>query len=619
MFRGQGMIGTPSPTPGRALAPMPRRRVPGVVVRRALGAALLVLLVVPAGTRGQGPAAYAPSPDSLARHQLPAWWKDGKFGVFIHWGVYSVPAFAPPGVPPFEASPNCSGYAEWYWLVQQIPACTAWRHHLQTHGPDVEYDDFIPRFRAERFDPDAWVRLFAAAGARYFVLTTKHHDGFSLWCTSTTQRNACEMGPRRDLVGDLVAAARRHGDAVRPGLYYSIPEWFNPAPRPSSATDGTGSNAPLFLSVIPPRNAYTQTPVPYTGYTPIDDYAAGQVRPQLRELIDRYHPSVLWCDIGGNERYFRSNETIAYYFNRAKTTNPDGVAVDDRCGDGTTHRDYKTSEYRTTYPQPPFEATRGMGTSFGYNAEESDTSYLTADQLIATLISTVANGGNLLLNIGPRADGTIPELMVDRLKAIGEWLAINGEAIYGSSTWTQPEADDLRFTVGASGFLYATMLKWPGRELTIDAPVPLGRGARVALLGSDERPLRVRREGSKLVVTLPSADPGAATRSRGAYTLRVGPRLRPARLTTRSHVPRAGFLTLTGRLRLPSGVTPAMGCRGSVTIVAERRRRTVTIGRAALRPSCRFRATVARVPPNTRLIARFTGNPVLRARPTRVR
>ncbi len=580
----------------------------------------LAALMAPACSRAQERVRYEPSAASLERHALPPWWKDGKFGVFIHWGVYAVPAFAPLGARPFELSSNCAGYAEWYWFVQQIPACKAWSHHLQTYGQGVVYDDFIPRFRAERFDPDAWVRLFAEAGARYFVLTAKHHDGFSLWCSATTQRDACAMGPRRDLVGDLVAAARRHGDAVRPGLYYSIPEWFNPASRPGSATDGTGANAPLFSSVLPARNAYTQLPVPYTGYMPIDDYASGQVRPQLRELIDRYHPSVLWCDIGGAEGYFRSNDTIAHYFNQAEATNPDGVVVDDRCGDGTTHRDYTTSEYATTYPRPPFEATRGMGTSFGYNAQESDGSYLSADQLIATLVSTVAHGGNLLLNVGPRADGTIPEPMADRLRAIGDWLAINGEAIYATSTWRQPEAGDLRFTVGRAGYLYVTALTWPGRELTIDAPVTLGSRARVVLLGSDERPLPVRRDGSKLVVTLPGPDRDAATRSRGAYTLRIGPRLHPAGLAARRRGSRSRGLTVAGRLALPAGVTAAMGCRGTIRITAMTAgRRTATLGRAALSRNCRFRVTVAGVAPTTRVVARFSGNPALLPRASRVR
>lgn len=580
-----------------------------MMLRRVVLIGMLAALAAPATGHAQEPVSYEPTATSLARHRIPAWWQDGKFGVFIHWGVYSVPAYAPPGASPFELSPNCSAYAEWYWFVQQVPACTTWRHHLQTYGPDLVYDDFIPRFRAERFDPDAWVRLFARAGARYFVLTAKHHDGFSLWCTGTTRRNACEMGPRRDLVGALIAAARRDGDRVRPGLYYSIPEWYNPAPRPASATDGTGVNAPLFASVFPPRNAYTQVPVPYTGYTTIADYAAGQVRPQLRELIDRYHPSVLWCDIGGDEDYFRSNETIAHYFNQARRTTPEGVVVDDRCGDPTTHRDYKTSEYKTTYPRPPFEATRGMGSSFGYNSQESDGSYLTGEQLIATLVSTVAHGGNLLLNVGPRADGTIPEPMADRLRAIGDWLAINGEAIYGSRPWTRPEAEDLRFTVGPAGFLYVTMLSWPGRELTIDAPLTLGRGARVALLGSDERPLPIRRAGSGHVVTLPSADRDVATRSRGAYTLRIGPRLRPARLSARTDHSQT---RVAGALTLPAGVTPAMGCRGTVEITAMGRRRSRTLGRTRLLPSCRYRLTIARAGGATRKVARFTGNPVLR-------
>jgi hypothetical protein len=164
-----------------------------------LGAAVglsctLALSTLAVDLRAEGP--YEPTRESLDTHPLPQWWRDAKFGIFIHWGVYAVPAYALPGLPVL-------GYAEWYWAMQQIPGTPTWLHHLLTYGADVVYDDFIPRFRAERWDPSEWIRLFEDAGARYFVLTSKHHDGFLLWPSETTGRDAGDLGPQRDLIGEL--------------------------------------------------------------------------------------------------------------------------------------------------------------------------------------------------------------------------------------------------------------------------------------------------------------------------------------------------------------------------------------------------------------------------------
>ena len=532
---------------------------------------------------------------NVKEHKAPGWWLDAKFGIFIHWGPYSVPAWGP--VSDLDVATNFTPYAEWYAETMSIPGTATWQHHLATYGPAFGYDDFIPQWTAAKWKPDDWIKLFKSAGAKYFVLTTKHHDGFALWCSKTSHRDACEMGPKRDVVGDLMAAAHRAGDVVRPGLYYSIPEWFNPARKePFLYQDNTRWDSTsrfifsfAFESPLPYRNPYTQLPVPYTGYVPIDDYAAGQVRPQMRELIHDYKPSIIWCDIGGRESYYLSNSVIADYFN----TVPDGV-VDDRCGDQNTHADYATVEHSTDIAKPPFEVVQGLaglGSSFGYNAAEPDSGYQTLPVLLDTLVDTVSRGGNLMLDIGPRADGTIPEVMTDRLRGIGQWLKVNGEAIYGSHAWTQPAAGDVRFTVGPAGFLYATTLGWPGKELTIDAPVAMTKGKRIALLGSNERPLAFRKDGSKLVITMPAQ---GATTSTHAFVLRIGAPLK-ARLTAR----RKGR-TVSGRLVLPPGLTRAVGCRGTIT--AGRRHTRV-------RPDCTYKVRGV----SGRVRVRFAGNPVLRA------
>ena len=529
-------------------------------------------------------------------HTAPAWWRDAKFGIFIHWGPYSVPAWGP--VSDADKATNITNYAEWYGETMTLQGSATWRHHLETYGPDLNYDDFIGRWKASHWDPDAWIRLFEQAGAKYFVLTTKHHDGVALWCTKVSHRDTCDMGPHRDLVGDLMAAAHRAGDRVKPGLYFSIPEWFNPAPKEGflySDNSRWDSSTRLafsyaFENPAPRRNPYTQQPVPYTGYEPVSDFATGIVKPQAEELIHEFKPSILWCDIGGRETYFHSNAWIDDYYR----TVPDGV-VNDRCGDLSTQSDYATVELPTDTAKPPFEVVQGLagrGSSFGYNAAEPESGYQTVPVLLDTLVDTVARGGNLMLDIGPRADGSIPQVMVDRLRAIGAWLEVNGEAIYDSHAWSHEAAADVRFTVGRAGFLYATSLKAPGRQLTIDAPVPVSDRTRIALLGADARALTFHRDGGRLVVDLPAGLPAHSV-------LRIGPKL-SARVTAR----RRGRV-VRGRLVLPGGVTRAMGCRG--TVVVGRRR-------AHVRRDCSYRVGAAR---GRR--ARFAGNPVVRSALSRVR
>jgi len=476
-------------------------------------AALIAVASLAAAPAAQ--AAYQPTKASLDTHPLPQWWRDAKFGIFIHWGPASVPAWTLPH--------GLAGF--WYWLEQQVPGTPTWEHHLETYGADVTYDDLFPKLTASKYDPDAWARLFKDVGAKYFILTTKHHDGFALWCSKTSHRNACDMGPKRDLVGPLVEAGRREG--LKAGLYYSIPEWFSPAPRPaaanvvSSATSMQQEPAGVLgdsVFNLRARNAYTQQPVPYTGYTPIADYGAGQVRPQLRELIDTYHPDEIWCDIGGAESYFHSNESEARLYNQ----NGEAV-VNDRCGDGNTHIDFKSVEMGNGYTlgqqtiDTPTETDRAPGNWF-YSDGDTDASLPTRESLLAELVTAVSMNSNYVLNIGPRADGTLPEPLVSRLEYLGRWLKINGEAIYGSRPWTQGADDgneNTRFTVGKDGGFYITALGSPAKELRVKAHVPVSEGATLTMLGGDGTPLSWHHDGSDVVIEM------QPTQSEGASTIKV--------------------------------------------------------------------------------------------------
>ena len=368
---------------------------------------------------------YQPTDASLSTHQAPYWFQEAKFGIFIHWGVYSVPAWAPVG----------KQYAEWYWNQMQDPNNPTYAHHRDTYGESFAYDDFIPQFRAEQFDPRSWVELFRDAGAQYHVLTSKHHEGFALWDTKLSDRNSVKMGPKRDLVKELFDASRRYTPELHRGLYFSMPEWFNP-------------DHPWMGHA--PRNPYTLEPVPYTGYTAGKDYVTDFQAPQMLELIHGYDPEILWCDIGGDND---SHRVLAEYFNHAKNrARPIDVTVNNRSGIGSTRlHDARVHDVR-------HRSSRRSGNPAGASTRSrTATTPQTPDDAVhddrggrALASSTSSPRTAISCSTSDRsADGTIPEIMQRRLRETGEWLKINGEAIYGTTYWSRmPQlGEDLRFTV----------------------------------------------------------------------------------------------------------------------------------------------------------------------------
>ena len=437
-------------------------------------------LAVAASLLTLGVPDYQPTDASLDSHQAPYWFDDAKFGIFIHWGVYSVPAWGPVG----------KEYAEWYWNNMQNPTDPTYAYHAQTYGESFNYDDFIPRFTAANFDPRAWVELISAAGAQYYVLTSKHHEGFALWDSKVTGRNAVQLGPRRDLVGALLAASRQYTPHLRNGLYYSLPEWFNP-------------DNPWMGHA--PRNPYTLAAVPYTGYQAGRDYVKDYQTPQVLELINNYDPDVIWYDIGGVND---TRDALTTYFNNAKNrARPKDVTVDDR--GGIPAHDYTTPEY-TTYANTvvaKWEANRGLDPfSFGYNSATPDSQYMTAERVVQTLVDIVSKNGNFLLDIGPRADGTIPDVMQQRLRDTGAWLKVNGEAIYGTTYWSRmAQHDDLRFTVKQNQAFYIISLAAPGNQVTVPAPVPIRPQDRITLLGYRGGALSWSQSNGTLVIDVPKA------------------------------------------------------------------------------------------------------------------
>lgn len=345
--------------------------------------------------------------ESVQSHTVPDWYDDCKLGIFVHWGAYSVPAWAPPTCQLGEIDGDenwfCNNpYAEWYFNSINVRRGPTWEHHKEVWGEDFGYENFAHMWKAEHWDPNAWAELFQKAGAGYVVLTTKHHDGLCLFPSEYTNYSTVSVGPERDIMGELTRAVRAKG--MKMGAYYS------------GIIDWRFAHDPIF-----------QDSQNFTNACPTYEYADYAYK-QVMELIDRYQPSVLWNDIGWPKRGEEMlPHLLAHYYN----TVPEGV-IDDRWNG--LIRDFASLEYKfgQVSREEKWEMCRGMGLSFGYNAVEDERHLIPKAELISLLVGTVANGGNLLINIGPMADGTIPPNQAERLETLGAWLDVNGEAIYGT-------------------------------------------------------------------------------------------------------------------------------------------------------------------------------------------
>ena len=420
---------------------------------------------------------------------LPQWFDDAKLGIFVHWTAAAVPAFAPVADSPFdlaaggggwEEAMRCSPYVEWYQNSIAIEGSPAALHHAEVHG-SRPYDDFVAQFLAGHggWQPEPWADLFAQAGAHYVVLVTKHHDGVLLWPSDTPNPHKERWASERDLVGDLAAAVRARG--LRFGTYYS------------GGLDWTFGGLPI-TDLAAMFRAIPQAPE-YLAYADA----------HWHELIDRYRPDVLWNDIG-----YPAAADLDGLFERYYAAVPDGV-VNNRFDwiaqtSGSLHCDFTTPEYSTAGdPNRKWESTRGIGTSFGYNRFEPDASYLSPDELVRMFVDVVAHGGNLLLNVGPTAEGVIPWVQAQRLLALGWWLRANGEAIYGTRPWHRTdgitgEGHDVRFTTKDQA-VYAIVCGTPSSD-RIELDLAPHAGADIRLLGH-HAPLIWTAKGDGCVVTLP--------------------------------------------------------------------------------------------------------------------
>src|SRR5580692_8000946 len=471
----------------------------------------------------EGP--FRPDWESLQKYEVPDWYKDAKFGIFIHWGVYSVPAFG----------------NEWYPRNMYRPDTDEYKHHLATYGPQSKfgYKDFIPRFKAQNFDPAVWARLFKESGAKYVVPVFEHHDGFTMYDSGLSDWTAAKMGPHRDLWGDLAKAVRAEGLRLGASSHRVEHTFFLDGGR----TIDSDVNDPQFAAFYGPAHIWLQskqtllTDWTYVSDAYLDDWLARDV-----EIVKKYQPDLFYFDwwIGQPRVRRHIAEFAAFFYNDAARRGSVGVInyKDSAMEAHSAVLDIERGQLNDIRPLYWQTDTSISNKSWGYIEHDS---FKSSQTIVQQLVDIISKNGNLLVNFGPRSDGTIPEEIQSVLREVGAWLKVNGEAIYGTRPWkiygegptkvaagsfhdtdtAGYSAEDFRFTTKGNT-LYAMELGWPaGGEAVIhslgsSATNPLKIGL-VFLLGWDAR-LAFEQKSDGLHIQMPAHSPGNY-----AYVFRILP------------------------------------------------------------------------------------------------
>ncbi|KAK6189935.1 hypothetical protein SNE40_001897 [Patella caerulea] len=397
---------------------------------------------------------YEPTWKSLDSRPLPEWYDQSKIGIFIHWGVFSVPSFG----------------SEWFWYYWKGSKIKSFEMFMEkNYPPGFTYADFASQFHAEFYNPKKWVDIFKASGARYIVQVTKHHEGFTSWPSNHSFNwNAMAVGPKRDLVGELAAAVRSNSD-LHYGVYHSLFEWFNPLYNMDKAANYT-------------THVYQQT----------------KSSPELYELVKRYKPDIVWSDgpMGADSNYWKSKEFLSWLYNDSPVK--DRVVVNDRWGSetGCKHGGYYTCSDRYnpgTLQKKKWENCMTLDLySWGYRRRAKINDIIKIEDLIATLVETVSCGGNILINVGPTSSGIIVPIFEERLRQMGQWLTVNGEAIYSSKPWSY-QNDTLTPKVWYTSqntsqglskkIVYALVLQWPKDNILVLKSPIASKNTTVSLVG----------------------------------------------------------------------------------------------------------------------------------------
>lgn len=429
---------------------------------------------------------YLPTWNSLRTHPTPQWFRDAKFGIYAHWGIYSVPAHGPNGT--------------WYPHHMYFEGTPQYEYHVKTYGHPSKfgYKDFIPMFTAEKFDPDEWAELFKQAGAKFAGPVGEHHDGFAMWNTSYSEWNATKMGPKQNIVGALERAIRSHDMRFMVSMHHAENWWYFPHWRLEFDTadpryaglygqihNQEWAQQESMIEIIP-RNWELQGDYQDKPNKEFLDMWSGKIK----EIVDNYHPDLLWFDYGIRwiqEHYKR--EMLAYFYNQAFERDQEVVVTYkwNHLVPGSGVVDLELGRFDTlTYHDWITDTTVDDGHGWSYLVE---TEFKSLSTLLHYLIDNVSKNGYMLLNVGPKPNGEIPGQVKALLAGIGKWLDLNGEAIYGTTPWmvygegptqmtkagyfmedqeVKYTAQDIRFTV-KDDVLYAICLGWPKDPLTIQS------------------------------------------------------------------------------------------------------------------------------------------------------
>jgi alpha-L-fucosidase len=438
---------------------------------------------------------FRPDWNSLSAYEAPEWYKDAKFGIFIHWGVYSVPAYG----------------SEWYPREMYLQGSDTNKHQVAKYGPLTQfgYKDFIPMFKAEHYDPAAWATLFKNAGAKYVVPVFEHHDGFQMYNSDLSDWTAYKMGPHRDLWGDLAKQVRAQGLHLGASSHRIEHDWFLNGGRqqPSDVND------PKYAAFYGPAQIQKIDKPDHDGeglandWTYVSPAYANDWLARSAEIVEKYHPDLIYYDWWIGQASVRPYlaKFAAFYYNESSKNGPVGIInyKSEAMEDHSAVLDLERGQLAGIHPTYWQTDTSVSNQSWGYI--EHDT-FKTPAFIVHQLVDIVSKNGNLLLNIGPRSDGTIPDEVQQVLLGVGAWLKINGDAIYGTRPWrtygegpTKPvpgqfhdtdvlnyTAQDFRFTTRGKD-LFAIELAWPtGTEAVVKslAAPEAPKAEAVHLLGS---------------------------------------------------------------------------------------------------------------------------------------